>query len=380
MLQSLAPTYQISFDDTVLLWFLKSNKYGLVDKEFSDILNHYTNSKSLHDFEHVLNDLDGQSDGVLVAQNLRTFLESSNTFEHDGIAKIIPFQLQNRVILEKYLIGDTILEIHYSNASLKPLFHPALEQYLAKNRSASQKLIFDIHLENGNISLYINEEHVISARQADYHKIQGKFIMHVICAIHKRLESQWLGTFHGSTITDGNNAVLFIGNSGKGKSTLCALLAQHGFQLLADDVSPMLSEDRKIYSNPNAISIKHGAFEVLKPYLKDFDALPKTSFYQNKGQIAYVPQNTFELKGYSCKAIVMVNYMTGAETALKRTTIAPVLETLIPESWLSHNAAHAKQFMDWLQQAQLYELTYSNTKSVVDKISSLFTSFDGVSE
>ncbi len=364
----------------VLLWFFKSNRYSLVENDFVHILNHFVNAKSYDDFERILNDLDGQSDAVLVAQNLRTFLESCNTIEHDGLTEIIPFQLQNRVILEKYLIGDTILEVHYSNASLKPLFHPALEQYVAKNRSASQKLIFDIHHENGNISLYINEEHVISARQANYHKIQGKFIMHIICAIHKRPEYEWLGTFHGSTITDGNNAILFIGNSGKGKSTLCALLAQHGFQLLADDVSPMLSEDSKIYGNPNAISIKHGAFDVLKPFLKDFDALPKTSFYQNKGQIAYVPQHTFELKGYPCKAIVMVNYKAGAETVLEETSISPVLETLIPESWLSHNAAYAKQFMDWLEQAQLYELTYSNTESVVDQISSLFTSFDGVSD
>ncbi|NRB60117.1 MAG: hypothetical protein HRU50_09315 [Winogradskyella sp.] len=380
MLQTLAPTYQTSFDDTVLLWFLKSNKYALVDRDFNNILNHYINATSLADFNCVLNDLDEASDATLVSQHLETFLKDCNTILSEGSTVVLPFNHENRDSSELYQIGDTFIEMHYSNALLKPLFHTALEQYLAKNRSASQKLIFDIHLENGNISLYINEQHVISARQGDYHKIQGKFIMHVICAIHKRLESEWLGTFHGSTITDGNNAVLFIGNSGKGKSTLCALLAQHGFQLLADDVSPMLSEDRKIYSNPNAISIKHGAFEVLKPYLKDFDALPKTSFYQNKGQTAYVPQNTFELKGYSCKAIVMVNYKAGAETALKRTTIAPVLETLIPESWLSHNAKHAKQFMVWLEQVQLYELTYSNTESVVDRISSLFTSFGDTNE
>lgn len=376
MQNHLRPFYQVNIGNLNLLWFSKSNSYSVVHKEFYEILDLYLNSDALIDFKTVLHELDTTSDADIVARNIATFLENGNRIVPDDSTQVATFNLTNRGTSELYHIGGTFIEVHYGVASLKPLFHPALENFITDNNTQKEKTIFDIHLVNGKMSLYINEEHVISVPQADYHKIQGKFIMHVICAIHKRTESEWLGTFHGSTITDGNNAIIFIGNSGKGKSTLCALLAQHGFQLLADDVSPMLSEDMNIYSNPNAISIKHGAFDVLKPFLKDFDALPKTSFYQNKGQIAYVPQNTFELKGYPCKAIVMVNYMAGADTVLEVTSIAPLLETLIPESWLSHNAAHAKQFMDWLEQAQLYELTYSNTANVVDRISSLFTSFE----
>ena len=376
MQNHLRPFYQVNIGNLNLLWFSKSNSYSVVHKEFYEILDLYLNSDALIDFKTVLHELDTTSDADIVARNIATFLENGNRIVPDDSTQVATFNLTNRGTSELYHIGGTFIEVHYGVASLKPLFHPALENFITDNNTQKEKTIFDIHLVNGKMSLYINEEHVISVPQADYHKIQGKFIMHVICAIHKRTESEWLGTFHGSTITDGNNAIIFIGNSGKGKSTLCALLAQHGFQLLADDVSPMLSEDMNIYSNPNAISIKHGAFDVLKPFLKDFDALPKTSFYQNKGQIAYVPQNTFELKVYPCKAIFMVNYMAGADTVLEVTSIAPLLETLIPESWLSHNAAHAKQFMDWLEQAQLYELTYSNTANVVDRISSLFTSFE----
>ena len=94
--------------------------------------------------------------------------------------------------------------------------------------------------------------------------MQGKFIMQLLCTIHDKEEKDWISTFHGSTITDGNSSILFVGESGKGKSTLCALLTANGFDLLADDVSPLLSHNKCIYHNPSAISIKEGAINVLQ--------------------------------------------------------------------------------------------------------------------
>jgi len=48
------------------------------------------------------------------------------------------------------------------------------------------------------------------------------------------------------------------------------------------------------------------------------------------------------------------------------------LETLIPESWLSPNPKHAKQFLDWLQTLAFYEITYSDTESVLKEIKTIF--------
>lgn len=79
-------------------------------------------------------------------------------------------------------------------------------------------------------------------------------------------------------MTDNQTSILFIGNSGSGKSTISSLLVANGYYLLADDVSPMLADNKAIYYNPNGISIKEGAANVLRPIIKDFDTLPVVDF------------------------------------------------------------------------------------------------------
>lgn len=69
-------------------------------------------------------------------------------------------------------------------------------------------------------------------------------------------EDKWLGVFHASAVSNGEKAVLFLGDSGNGKSTSLALLQANGFTCLADDFVPVDAEKRAVYSFPAAISIK----------------------------------------------------------------------------------------------------------------------------
>ena len=68
----------------------------------------------------------------------------------------------------------------------------------------------------------------------------------------------------------------------------------------------------------------------------------------------------------------MVNYEKGAETQLESISEQLLLETLIPESWLSPNPRHAEQFLEWLKSVYFYKLTYSDTESVVQTVRSHF--------
>ena len=69
-----------------------------------------------------------------------------------------------------------------------------------------------------------------------------------------------------------------------------------------------------------------------------------------------------------CNTIVLVNYNRDVE----RTIIEPiskklVLETIIPESWLSPQPSNAKRILDWLDTIECYKLTYSKT-SEIDRV------------
>jgi len=98
--------------------------------------------------------------------------------------------------------------------------------------------------------------------------------MTLLCVLYNNHEEDWLGLFHASTVSNGKEAIMCIGNSGSGKSTLAALLMGSGYELVTDDVSPMLSDNNLIYSYPGAISIKKGSFDSLAPLINNFDELP----------------------------------------------------------------------------------------------------------
>lgn len=367
----LAPTLKHFNGDYWVLWFKISNSYSVVQPDFNLLLETYLESKAPNQFTATLSNHINASESKKIAETLNNYLENSNIPYITSQISSVTLNPSNRNILKQYTFGDRTLQIYYSSEAVLKVIHPAIAHYCTKT-PISADTIFDIYLDNDNLYLFKDQQLLISASKYNYHKIQGKFIMHLLCALHDKEEQDWIGTIHGSTITDGNASMLFVGQSGKGKSTLCTLLALNGFYLLADDVSPLLSENKHIYYNPSAISTKAGAFDLLKPLVPNFDTLPLVTFNKSKGQLKYIPSQKPEQDHYPCRAIILVNYTPGSNTKLETVSIKTILETLIPDSWLSPNPKHAQQFLDWLSTQKLYQLTYSDTKSVTSEISTLF--------
>ncbi len=367
----LAPTYQRLFGSYWVLWYSKSNNYSVVELELKILLDYYFKSDSLSEFSDKIALINNVSDSTLIAKQLQSYLNECNTTKNSVENFSQKLKLSQRKISTQYSIRDKIIRVNYGSESVKKAIHPSIAHLEVKQKEEAQ-ITFDIYLDNDQLCLFRDKQLIRSVPKRDYHLLQGKFVMELLSVIHNKQESDWIGTFHGSTITDGHNSILFVGQSGKGKSTLCAILAANGYELLADDVSPMLSEDCHIYHNPSAISIKKGAFGLLQSVVKNFDELPITVFNTTKGAIKYVPFPNTKKNSYPCKAIVMVNYDNGAKLNLENASVKTLLETLIPDSWLSPNTLHAKQFLDWLETVDIYQLTYSETESVKTELSSLF--------
>lgn len=375
MNNDLAPSHQRLFGPYWLLWYSKSNNYSIVGSEFKTLLDYYFQSDSLDAYKATLLKLDSTSDPSLIAHNLNTYLQNCN------VVKTLPeefcpkFQASHRNITKQYRINGKGIQIHFDTDLVQKTIHPALAHLEVSAETENAQVVFDVYIDTDRLCLFKNAQLITSVPKRDYHLLQGKFVMQLLTTIYDNEESDWVGTFHGSTISDGSNSILFIGKSGKGKSTLCALLAANGFELLADDVSPMLSENSHIYHNPSAISIKAGAFSTLQTLITDFDSLPTTLFNTTKGPLKYIPCPTPARSHYPCKAIIMVNYKAEAATRLEPISIKEILETMIPDSWLSPNPEHAAQFLDWLGATQLFQLTYSDTDSVLATVSTIFNTF-----
>ncbi|WP_299111107.1 hypothetical protein [uncultured Winogradskyella sp.] len=371
MNNDLAPTYQRLFGHHWVLWYSKSNSYSIVELEFKILLDYYFQSNSINEFAHNIALNNDVSDPIIIAKQLQSYLKDCNTTKPFIEKANLEFKTSRSKISKQYKVKGKMIQINYDSELVKKTVHPSIAHLEVKQKGETQ-IVFDIYLDNDQLCLFRDKQLVRTVPKRDYHLLQGKFIMQLLSVIHDKQESEWLGTFHGSTITDGHNSILFVGQSGKGKSTLCAILAANGYELLADDVSPMLSKDCHIYHNPSAISIKKGAFDTLKSEVDNFDKLPITIFNKNKGALKYVPFPNTKKDSYPCRAIVMVNYDHNAKLRLEHISIKTLLETFIPDSWLSPNPLHAKQFLDWLDTIDIYELTYSEKNSVIIELSSLF--------
>lgn len=371
----LAPTYQVQFGGYWILWYSSSNNYSVVDNEFKKLLEAYLNATSVESFSFLLREFDTVSDPNNISESLHVYLEQCNLPDAEKKDLKFEFEGSKAKINRFYNIRDQIIQINYDSELVEKTIHPSIA-YLERSETRQTNAIFDVYLDKEHLCLFKNNKLITAVPKRQYHLLQGKFIMNLLSLIHNKKESEWLGTFHGSTVSNGHTSILLVGASGKGKSTLCALLSAHGFELVADDVSPMLFEDRHIYYNPSAISIKEGSFDILNPIIAQFDQLPETVFNKTKGKLKYLPCKQPSNISYPCKAIVMVNYEKGAETVLESITVKELLETLIPESWISHRPQHSKQFLDWLKSVYFYRLTYSETESVIDKMVSLFEESD----
>lgn len=302
------------------------------------------------------------------------FLNSANTVAEQhtdvGILPIVP-KTENAV---HYAFGTSHLIVNYGSLKLQNLIHPQWS-HNAVDTNKNAKVVFDIFEKDNFSYLFKNQDFIGQYSAAEYHLLQGQFSLQLINTLYNKTEADWIATFHASTVCNDKEAIMLIGASGNGKSTLSAVLMAHGFDLLADDFTPLLAETKALYRVPSAISIKEGAFSMLEQLYPDFEQYPRYKSTSKTVPIKYIPPNKSFSSAVShlpCTKIVFVTYDPTATSHLKAVPTEKILETLIPESWLSPLAPNAALFLEWLQELTCYELSYSDNSMAVSKFSELF--------
>ncbi|WP_353779892.1 hypothetical protein [Winogradskyella sp. 3972H.M.0a.05] len=372
-----APKYIRKIGDLTIVWFENTNNYILLDNILAVIFDLFLQSNSEIEFiEKSINyhNISSSSAKHYFYDFQQLLNENSLKESNEGQKTINTTCSKEFYPSELYRYNKKVFRINYASDKVKLLIHPLLEHLCIKSEFTPSTIVFSIdHLDN-KLSLYQDDELIIQYPQRDYHMIQGKFAMLLINFLHHKYEEDWIGTFHGSTISDGKKAVLLVGNSGSGKSTFAALSMHNGYKLVADDISALLSENLNIYSYPAGISIKEGSYNVLKDYFSDLDTYNTHNLNPSKGKIRYLPSRDYIDKHcYSCNTILWINYRDGEKTNLEIIPKEEVLKFLIPESWLSPKPDNAKRFLDWLETIDCYKITYSNNKDVGDILKEVFS-------
>jgi hypothetical protein len=317
-----------------------------------------------------------QAEAAKLCEELEVFLKAANSASTTQIDRRIAEDINppEQNIAIHYRFGNLGVQVNYGSGLIKSLFHPQLAHF-SSNTSEPVGMILDIFQVGQLLYLFKNETPAYAYDTISYHFIQGAFSLELTNYIHNKTASNWLASFHASTICNDQEAIMLVGESGNGKSTLSALLTAHGMDLLADDFTPMYADDLMLYRYPNAVSIKAGAFDMMAKTVSNFETL-ETHFKDAKQtNVKYLPSPVdyaSAVKALPCKTILYVKYSKDGDSNLKKASAEKILATLIPDSWISPQPEHAKLFLDWLEQVRFYELNYSDNDYAIEAFKTLF--------
>jgi len=271
-----------------------------------------------------------------------------------------------------YLINGICFLIEFETEFLESLIHPKFA-HLEVSKTDTTVYHYQIFQENEHIVFLIDGEHIGNWALKDIHLFQGKFSMQIVQHIHQKEEHEWLGVFHASAVGNGTNSILFLGNSGNGKSTSLALLQANGFRCLADDFVPVDAKKQEVYSFPSAISIKKNSLETLSPIYPELKMAAEHHFKRLHKIVRFlVPNNLDYMEHFPCKALIFIHYQQDIELELKTISKMEAFEQLVPDAWISSSKKNVATFLDWFLELPCYQLRYCNTKKMIETVNKIF--------
>jgi len=363
-------------EDKTVVWLANSNQYITLEDKTAEILVDLIEEKSINTIaknlaEELSIPLEEATHFVSVIEKelfLPNLIEKKNTESNfHNLEKLKTFQYS-----KTYLINDFIFLVDYESEEELYFVHPKFAHLEIEN-NAKTDFHYQVFTQNKFTFLIVDGSLIGSWHRNEIHFFQGKFSMQLVQDIHQKEEGKWLGVFHASAVSDGKSAMLFLGDSGNGKSTSLALLQANGFTCLADDFVPVDAEKQEVYAFPSAISIKKNSLPTLLPFYPELETSAEYHFERLNKVVRYLPPNNDDYRNHlPCKALIFVKYKAGSELKINKISNLTAFEQLVPDSWISPKKENAKIFLNWFSDLPCYELTYSNNTKMINTVKQLF--------
>ena len=363
-------------EDKTITWFEDNNAYVVLEHTTATILQILQNGESIKEIASSLS----KELGVPKEKAIDFIIELENNFFKNKISKNAELgddskdikRPQSFEFIKAYKINNIVFKVSFLSEKELSLVHPKFAHLVIDEVSKFENE-FEVFINHNYIFLFVNNTFIGSWSNKDVHYFQGKFSMELIQKIHQKEEDKWLGVFHASAISNGEKSMLFLGDSGNGKSTSLALLQANGFTCLADDFVPVDAKNLEVYSFPAAISIKKNSLETLLPIYPELETSAEYNFVRLNKIVRFLrPNNNNFFAHLPCNELVFIKYTKGAALRCKEISKIDAFQQLIPDSWLSPKKENAQIFLDWFEGLKCYQLTYSNNEEMIATVSKIF--------
>ena len=374
-MKNITALYEV-IEDKTITWFDTNNEYIVLENTTADILKRLNKGVSVPEIAAVLSKklavpLDKTIDLILELEKKFFTKNTSKNSEIDNVHKDIK-RPKNFEFVKYYKVNNSVFKVSYLSEKELSFVHPKFA-HLVIDETKGFLNEFEVFINHNFIFLYVNNIFIGSWENQEIHFFQGKFSMEFIQKIHQKEEDEWLGVFHASAISNGKKSMLFLGDSGNGKSTSLALLQANGFTCLADDFVPMDANKQEVYSFPAAISIKKNSLETLLPTYPELATTAEYNFKRLNKIVRYLKPNNDDFFAHlPCNDLVFIKYKKNAELSCKEISKIDAFQQLVPDSWLSPKKENAQIFLNWFKKLNCYQLTYSNNEKMIETVTKIF--------
>jgi len=363
-------------EDKTIVWIENTNQYVALENKTAEILGDLYQGKTINKIseklalEFSIPKNEATKFILNIEQELYLPNRKKNKATVNDISKIE--SPKEYLYSKKYSINNFIFNVDYQSEEELYFVHPKFA-HLEIESSKKADFYYQVFTQEKNTFLFVNNQFISSWHRSEIHYFQGKFSMQLVQDMHQMEEQKWLGVFHASAISNGKNSMLFLGDSGNGKSTSLALLQTNGFTCLADDFVPVDTTKQEVYSFPSAISIKKNSLKTLLPIYPELETSAEYNFKRLNKIVRYLPPKNDNYKNHlPCKALVFIKYNSKVELEVNKISNLIAFEKLVPDSWLSPEKENAETFLNWFSKLPCYELTYSNNQKMIQTVSKVF--------
>ena len=356
--------------DNYLVWVKLTNRYIVLDSKILKLIDLMPRLSQADFLAYISKFLNVSS---IIAEKINTDISGlildSNVIPNKKKSINTP-KLNHFDIVNFYSFNSITIKVSYDSKDTKQLIHPKYN-HLELLNSDDFQVHYSIFQKENKIVVYKDDHLVGSWNEYEMHEFQGKFSMEFLCSSYNKNEHDWMGVFHASTISKNNQSIMFTGESGNGKSTLVSILMANGYNIIADDFTPILRSDMKTYCFPTAISIKEKSFDMIESMYPEIAEFKEYYINELKGNVKYLPPITNKINA-TCNSVVWVKYGKEMDNKLEKISTENALQKFLPDAWISNNDINAKAFMKWVSNTNFYELKYSNNKKLISLVDSLF--------
>lgn len=365
--------------DKKILWLSKHNKYLIANPPLDEIVEKIYDGEPDENIIEFCNKelgLELEESNQLIKDIHKTLAKKLRDIKSEGKGNDLKIEKKDLKFACRhyYKINNQVFLIEFETPEIEFLIHPKFSQ-LTTQAEKKIKHHFQIYESDNQFHLKIDGVNIGSWSRGNENFLSGKVSMEILQKITDTKESDWMAVFHAAGVALGDDGILFLGDSGDGKSTLSAILMANGFEVLADDFLPVLSGSNQMCPFPAGISVKEQAVEMLSTH---FPELKKTQSYDFHAQgkiVRYLPNPSAtndEPKKVLCKALVFVKYEPDSELEFESLPKDVAFQKLVPDSWISHEEKNAKQFMEWFANLPCWQLKYSDRSAMIETVQKIF--------